>query len=40
MDEFLIARWNEKVGPADTVWHLGDFAVRASERRVDDLLIR
>src|SRR4051794_14709480 len=40
MDEFLIARWNEKVGPDDTVWHLGDFAVRASERRVDDLLIR
>ena len=40
MDEFLIARWNEKVGPDDTVWHLGDFAVRASERRVDDLLMR
>lgn len=40
MDEFLIARWNEKIGADDTVWHLGDFAVRVSERRVDDLLIR
>ena len=30
----MIARWNEKVGPGDTVWHLGDFAVRASERHV------
>ncbi len=28
MDEALIAAWNERVGPADTVWHLGDFAVR------------
>ena len=40
MDEFMIARWNEKVGPGDTVWHLGDFAVRASEQHVDDLLMR
>ena len=23
-DEELIARWNETVGPDDTVWHLGD----------------
>jgi calcineurin-like phosphoesterase family protein len=40
MDEFMVNRWNEKVGPGDTVWHLGDFAVRASERHVDDLLMR
>jgi calcineurin-like phosphoesterase family protein len=30
MDEAMIARWNESVGPADEVWHLGDFAVRRS----------
>jgi calcineurin-like phosphoesterase family protein len=28
MDEAIIERWNERVGPADEVWHLGDFAVR------------
>lgn len=26
MDEALAANWNAVVGPADTVWHLGDFA--------------
>jgi calcineurin-like phosphoesterase family protein len=26
MDAFLIARWNETVGPNDEVHHLGDFA--------------
>jgi calcineurin-like phosphoesterase family protein len=30
MDEAMISRWNERVGPADEVWHLGDFAVRRS----------
>ena len=29
-DAGLIARWNAVVGPADTVWHLGDFAADAS----------
>jgi calcineurin-like phosphoesterase family protein len=28
MDEAMIERWNARVGPADEVWHLGDFAVR------------
>ncbi len=28
MDAALVAAWNERVGPKDTVWHLGDFAVR------------
>ncbi len=28
MDEALVAAWNERVGPEDIVWHLGDFAVR------------
>ena len=27
MDEAMVARWNEAVGPEDEVWHLGDFAV-------------
>jgi calcineurin-like phosphoesterase family protein len=26
MDAELIRRWNARVGPADEVWHLGDFA--------------
>ena len=28
MDEALAERWNAAVAPSDTVWHLGDFAVR------------
>ena len=32
MDEALVARWNEAVAPDDTVWHLGDFAVRVDAR--------
>ena len=27
MDEEMIRRWNEIVGPADTVYHLGDFTL-------------
>jgi calcineurin-like phosphoesterase family protein len=27
MDEAMVARWNEVVGPEDEVWHLGDFVV-------------
>ncbi len=28
MNEALIARWNDRVAPDDTVWHLGDFSWR------------
>ena len=28
MNEAIIERWNEIVGPDDEVWHLGDFAIR------------
>lgn len=28
-DEGIIARWNEVVEPGDTVWHLGDVALRS-----------
>lgn len=38
MDRELIARWNAVVAPGDDVWHLGDFAVRASPERVEELL--
>jgi len=31
MDAALIAGWNERVGPDDEVWHLGDFAMRTGE---------
>ena len=40
MDEALIERWNQRVGPGDVVWHLGDFAYRASAGRVEELLAR
>lgn len=32
MDDTMIARWNEVVGPQDTVYHLGDFAYRAARQ--------
>lgn len=38
-DEALIGRWNETVGPADEVWHLGDFT-RKNSARADELLLR
>lgn len=38
MDAAMIARWNEAVGPEDTVWHLGDLAIRPTAERVDALL--
>lgn len=31
MDEELIRRWNEKVGPDDYVFHLGDFCFKGSQ---------
>jgi calcineurin-like phosphoesterase family protein len=31
MNEELIKRWNEKIGPSDEVYHLGDFALSSSE---------
>jgi calcineurin-like phosphoesterase family protein len=40
MNEALVARWNETVGPDDAVWHLGDFAIRQSEARVAEWLDR
>lgn len=31
MDAALLEAWNATVGPEDTVWHLGDFAVRHAD---------
>jgi calcineurin-like phosphoesterase family protein len=38
MDAAMLARWNQVVGRGDTVFHLGDFAVRPSAGRVGELL--
>jgi calcineurin-like phosphoesterase family protein len=40
MDEALAERWNAAVAPGDTVWHLGDFAVRVPAARAAALLDR
>jgi calcineurin-like phosphoesterase family protein len=40
MNEAMIARWNETVGPEDEIWHLGDFAIRQPEAAVTELLGR
>ena len=40
MDAALIDNWNKKVGPKDTVYILGDFTFRVTEKRqeyLDDL---
>jgi calcineurin-like phosphoesterase family protein len=37
-DASLVRNWNEVVGPQDEVWHLGDFALHVTARRVDELL--
>lgn len=36
-DAELVARWNAVVQPADTVWHLGDFAFRSARQPQDYL---
>ncbi|HTV34308.1 MAG TPA: metallophosphoesterase [Methylocella sp.] len=38
MDAQMIDRWNAVVGPADEVWHLGDFALRPKPSRLAFLL--
>ena len=40
MNEAIVARWNEAVGPDDEVWHLGDFAIRQPSETVEALLAR
>ena len=40
MDEAMIRRWNETVGPDDDIWHLGDFALRYAAERMAAILDR
>ncbi|KAA3633816.1 MAG: phosphoesterase [Bacteroidetes bacterium] len=40
MNEVLIQRWNEKIGPDDKVYHLGDFAFTTSEKETREILDR
>ena len=40
MDAAMIERWNAVVHPDDTVWHLGDLAIRFDRPRVEALLAR
>lgn len=40
MNEKLIANWNAKVGPYDTVFHLGDFCFIDSEDKQRNLINR
>lgn len=37
-DAGLIARWNARVAPGDTLWHLGDFALGPSPQRTAAIL--
>lgn len=37
MAERLIANWNAVVNPKDTVWHLGDFAMKLSDRETAEI---
>lgn len=39
-DEFLIERWNAKVGPTDTVWHLGDVGFFRDAQHAGEILFR
>jgi calcineurin-like phosphoesterase family protein len=38
MNQTMIQRWNEAVGPTDEVWHLGDFAVRRPAAEMTPIL--
>ena len=38
MDQAMVRNWNDTIGPSDEIWHLGDFAIRQTPKRVADLL--
>ena len=40
MDAALIERWNARVAPDDTVWHLGDFAIGRTPAEMAAILDR
>lgn len=37
-DAGLIANWNERIAPDDTVWHLGDVALGPSDTRIAEIV--
>lgn len=37
MDEAMITNWNRRVSPGDTVWHLGDVALRGGKGRLREI---
>jgi calcineurin-like phosphoesterase family protein len=40
MNEAVVERWNETVGPDDEIWHLGDFAIRQRPAAVAEIFAR
>lgn len=40
MNDAIVERWNETVGPGDEVWHLGDFAIRQRPAVVAEMFAR
>jgi calcineurin-like phosphoesterase family protein len=40
MNEAIVERWNETVGPDDEIWHLGDFAIRQRPAVVAEIFAR
>lgn len=40
MNEKLIENWNARVKPGDSVYHLGDFALKVSQQEVENLVRR
>ena len=40
MNEALIDNWNKCVLPEDTVWHLGDFALKTNQEHIKHILSR
>lgn len=40
MNEGLIQRWNQQVGPKDIVYHLGDFTLTTRVELIDPILAR
>ena len=40
MNQAIVERWNERIGPNDEVWHLGDFAIRQPAAVTAELFAR
>lgn len=38
MNRTMVERWNEKIGPEDTVYHLGDFALTKNHQWVGEVI--